>query len=135
ITFAGARPMREHLELLSAADVALDTFPYNGQTTTCETLWMGVPLITMSGRTHAGRVGAAILNAANLKEWITYSVDDYVSLGHKVMENAESLARIRASMRGRLSCSALFDANRHACEVDAASRNLWRRWCAGASGK
>ena len=70
LRFAGGLPLREHLELHTQVDIALDTFPYNGTTTTCESLWMGVPVITLEGCTHAGRVGKTILTRVGLSDLV-----------------------------------------------------------------
>src|SRR5262249_12148475 len=80
---------REHLALYHGIDVALDTFPYHGTTTTCEALWMGVPVVTLAGDAHYSRVGVSLLNAAGHPEWIAADGDDYA-------QRAASLASDRA---------------------------------------
>src|SRR5678815_3324539 len=71
---------REHLATYARIDIALDTFPYNGTTTTCEALWMGVPVVTVAGDRHASRVGASLLSAAGLGELVGGSVDEYITI-------------------------------------------------------
>ena len=80
--------MREHADHLSAygdIDVALDTFPYNGTTTTCEAMWMGVPVITLAGKTHVSRVGVSILANVGMREFIANSEAEYVDIAAKLV--------------------------------------------------
>lgn len=115
-----------HLAAYRDVDVALDTWPYNGATTTCEALWMGVPVVTLSGRTHASRMGASILGAAGLESWITGSQDEYVRIAAELASDADTLARQRAELRQRLKASPLMDAPRFASELEAAYTAIWR---------
>jgi protein O-GlcNAc transferase len=120
---------REHLELYAKLDIALDTFPYNGTTTTCEALWMGVPVITLAGRTHAGRVGCSLLTAVGLFECIAKDAKEYVEITVALAEDRNHLADLRATMRERVRQSPLCDAFSFAREVEAAFRTMWCRWC------
>jgi len=79
LEFAGPRPFQEHLELVASVEMALDSFPYNGQTNTCECLWMGVPVLTKSGDRFASRVSASIRHRAGLEDWIATSTGDYIN--------------------------------------------------------
>lgn len=97
----------DHLSLYHTIDIALDPFPYNGTTTTCEALWMGVPVITLAGKLHAGRVGASLLTHAGLAEWITTSVDDYVACGTSVAQNWPALSALRVRLREQFHASPL----------------------------
>lgn len=90
-------------------DIALDSFPYNGATTTCEALWMGVPVVTLAGKTHPGRMGMSLLHAAQLSWLIAEDDVGYVELATKLAGDIASLARLRASMRDTISQSALRD--------------------------
>ncbi|SEC96814.1 Predicted O-linked N-acetylglucosamine transferase, SPINDLY family [Rhizobiales bacterium GAS191] len=120
----------EHLALYARIDIGLDPLPYNGTTTTCEALWMGVPVVTMRGDRHAARVGASILTAIGLKPLIATTPDDYVAIAAGLARDLNLLAALRAGLRDRMRTSPLCDADGFACEVEAAFRTLWRDWCA-----
>ena len=111
-------------------DIGLDPFPYNGATTTCEALWMGVPVIALAGERHAGRVGVSVLAAAGLDGLIAPTVDDYVDLGAALARDLDRLARMRGELRPRLERTPLGDVKRLTRAIEAAYREMWRRWCA-----
>jgi predicted O-linked N-acetylglucosamine transferase (SPINDLY family) len=120
-----------HLEVYRRVDVGLDTFPYNGTTTTCEALWMGVPVVTLAGDRHAGRVGASLLARVGLDDLVTRSGDDYVERAVALAGDLGALAALRWGLRGRVAASGLLDAARFARGLEEAYRRLWRQWCAG----
>ncbi len=120
----------EHLALYDRVDLALDTFPYNGTTTTCESLWMGVPVVTLAGRVHAGRVGVSLLSQVGLTDFIAADTDDYAVRAARWANDRGGLARLRAEMRVRVSASPLCNAPGFAREVEQAYREMWRKWCA-----
>lgn len=124
---------REHLALYGRIDIALDTFPYNGTTTTCEALWMGVPVVTLTGTRHAARVGATLLNGIQLNELIAHGVDEYVTIAAYLAAAVPRLAALRVELRGRLARSPLCDRASFARKVEQAYRWMWQRWC-GLSG-
>jgi len=115
-----------HLQLYNRIDIALDTFPYNGTTTTCEALWMGVPVITLCGSTHVSRVGAALLTHANSADWIAADVQGYVEIAANLASRLTELAGIRGKLRDRLKASALCDGKRLAKELEAVYANTAR---------
>lgn len=123
---------REHMALYSRVDVALDPFPYNGTTTTCEALWMGVPVITLRGNRHAGRVGASILQHAGLPEWIAESEAEYVRLAKAGADDRAALEASRARLAGRVRASRLTDPARFTNELEDAYRGMWVHWCRSA---
>src|SRR5690606_36356904 len=88
-----------HLSIYHRVDVALDTFPYHGTTTTCEALWMGVPVVTLAGDRHMSRVGVSLLNAAGHPEWVAQSPDDYVRIAAELAGDRARLATLRAGLR------------------------------------
>jgi FkbM family methyltransferase len=120
----------EHLAQYQQIDIALDTFPYNGTTTTCEALWMGVPVLTLVGNVHAARVGASILGHLGLSEWIVSSIDDYVSASVKLSADIGKLKQLRWSLRERFKNSSLMDKNRFTAKLEAAYRLMWFERCA-----
>ena len=121
---------RQHLEHYQQVDVALDTFPYHGTTTTCEALWMGVPVVSMAGQTHLSRVGVSLLNCVGLPELIAESTEEYVSIAADLAKDLPRLAELRRTLRPRMQGSALMDAPRFTRNVEAAYRQMWRNWCA-----
>jgi len=127
----GSVPSREaHLALYSEVDVALDTFPYNGTTTTCEALWMGVPVVTLAGELHAGRVGASLLHQCGLDDWVAATPERYVSLALAVAANLPE----RRILREWVAESGLTDAPRFAVAWEEALRRVWRDYCAAHDG-
>jgi predicted O-linked N-acetylglucosamine transferase (SPINDLY family) len=119
-----------HLALYNEIDIALDTFPYNGTTTTCEALWMGVPVIALAGNTHAGRVGVSILSTLKLKKLIAPSPAQYVKLAVKLAGDPEELTKLHLGLRERLAKSSLTDASAFAREMEQAYRTAWKEWIA-----
>jgi protein O-GlcNAc transferase len=118
----------EHLARYGEIDIALDTFPYNGTTTTCETLWMGVPLVALLGDRHAGRVSASLLTRVGLENLIAADVEAYVELATRLAGDPDRLAEIRRTLRPRMAASPLCDAPAFAYKLDAAYRTMWRDW-------
>jgi predicted O-linked N-acetylglucosamine transferase (SPINDLY family) len=120
---------REHLALYNQMDIGLDPFPYNGTTTTCEALWMGVPVLTLRGDRHSARVGASILMRVGLQEWIAESQADYVNKAVALAVDKARLARLRSQLREKLKNSSLCDADGFARGVETAFRMMWQAWC------
>ncbi|MFA5238951.1 MAG: tetratricopeptide repeat protein [Phycisphaerae bacterium] len=119
----------EYLELYRSMDIALDTYPYNGHTTTCEAMWMGVPTISLVGKHFASRVGLSILSCAGLEFFAASCPDEYVTKATALAKNCQALAKIRAAMRQRMAGSILGDAKRFSGSVEQAYRQMWHRWC------
>jgi predicted O-linked N-acetylglucosamine transferase (SPINDLY family) len=129
ILFRGPRPSPEHLHVVAEADIALDTFPYNGQTTTCESLWMGVPVVTLAGAAHVSRVAAGILARAGYARWIANSESEYVQIATVVAGDLRKLSQTRVALRERLRISPVLDGRRLTHDIESAYRAMWRRWC------
>lgn len=125
---------REHLAWYRRVDVALDTTPYCGTTTTLEALWMGVPVITLRGRTHAARVGASLLSAAGLSELIADTPQQYVQQAVAVAGDVSGRARWRETLRGQLARSPVCDTGAFVRRLGQAYRSLWQQACARAAG-
>ena len=117
-----------HLARYRDVDIALDTFPYHGTTTTCEALWMGVPVVTCAGETHASRVGGSLLSRTGLDELVTCSMQGYVETAISVARDVPRLCRLREDLRGRMAASTLTDKARIAREVECAYRAMWTRF-------
>jgi protein O-GlcNAc transferase len=113
-------PTAAHLALYHNVDIALDPFPYNGTTTTCEALWMGVPVLTLAGQTHVARVGASLLTHAGLPEWIANSPEGYVQRAVSATRDLPALATLRLGLRERLRRSPLCDAVNFTCRLEKA---------------
>ncbi|MDX2018122.1 MAG: tetratricopeptide repeat protein [Planctomycetota bacterium] len=109
-TAIGPKAQRDHLAFYNRVDLALDTFPYTGTTTTFESLLMGVPVLTMTGNTHASRVSASILLSLSLDRFIVRSREDYIARAVELAQSREALAPLRAQLRSTLRASGLLDA-------------------------
>jgi protein O-GlcNAc transferase len=118
-----------HMALYQDVDVALDTFPYNGTTTTCEALWMGVPVVTMAGDRHASRVGASLLAAVGRLEWTAGDWDEYVEAAARLAGEGPRQLSFARKLRDDMRGSPLLD---HRCQAErfgAALRQTWASWC------
>lgn len=125
-------PIGEYLEQFDAVDIALDTAPYGGGTTTFDALWMGVPVLTLAGERPASRSAASILGGLGLEDWIAASEEEYLRIALAQAADTERLAALRGSLRRRLQASPLMDEARFARDVEAAMREMWRTWCGQA---
>jgi predicted O-linked N-acetylglucosamine transferase (SPINDLY family) len=123
------RDLTDHQAVYNEIDIALDPFPYNGATTTCESLWMGTPVVALAGDAHAGRVGVSILTQVALMELIAGSPEDYVRIAVELASNRTRLSELRGSLRLRMAASPLCDTKVFARDVEGAYRTMWQRWC------
>jgi predicted O-linked N-acetylglucosamine transferase (SPINDLY family) len=121
--------LADHLGAYGEVDVALDPFPYNGTTTTCEALWMGVPVVNLVGDRHAGRVGLSLLSRVGLDHLTASDIDSYVRIATVLAGDLPGLARLRGELRDRLRQSSLCDAPRFARAFEVALRVMWQDWC------
>jgi protein O-GlcNAc transferase len=117
-----------HLATYNQLDLALDSYPYHGTTTTCEALWMGVPVITLAGPIHAARVGVSLLSNVGLPELIARTPEQYVQLAVDLAGDLPRLADLRATLRPRMQSSPLTDAPAFTRHVEDAYRAMWQRW-------
>jgi predicted O-linked N-acetylglucosamine transferase (SPINDLY family) len=120
---------KEHLQLYNRIDIALDTYPYHGTTTTCEAMWMGVPVVTLAGNAHVSRVGVSLLSNVGVPELIADSPEKYARLASELAHDPARLSSLRSTLRQRMAQSPLMDAPRFARNVEAAYRQMWRTWC------
>jgi predicted O-linked N-acetylglucosamine transferase (SPINDLY family) len=120
---------RDHLNLYRLVDIALDTYPYHGTTTTCEALWMGVPVVTLRGDRHAARVGASLLTAAGHPEWIADDETSYVRIAAELAADVSRRTALRTGLRDEMKRSPLLDHAGQAARFGAALRACWVDWC------
>jgi predicted O-linked N-acetylglucosamine transferase (SPINDLY family) len=120
----------EYLALHGRIDIGLDPFPYNGGTTTCEALWMGVPVVTLAGRAAVARLGLSVLTTLGLPGMVASSEEEYFHIATQLARDPSRLAELRATLRPRMQASPLMDAPRFARNVESAFRMMWRKWCA-----
>ncbi len=118
----------DHLQLYNRIDIGLDTFPYNGTTTTCEALWMGVPVITLAGETHRSRVGCSLLSQVGLEGFIAESIEDYVKTGIDFAHDMEKLKSIQLGLRSRMARSSLMDSDRFTGSLEREYRLMFNKW-------
>jgi predicted O-linked N-acetylglucosamine transferase (SPINDLY family) len=129
VTFVGLVPTADYFGLYEQMDVALDPFPYGGGTTTCDALWMGVPVVSLAGQTGVGRGGLSILSNIGLAELVAENTEDYVRVAGELASDRPRLSALRATLRDRMQASPLMDASRFARNVEAAYRGMWASWC------
>ena len=114
-----------HLDLYNRIDIALDTFPYNGTTTTCEAMWMGVPVITLSGSAHAARVGVSLLSNAGLTNLIAKTHDEYAEIAVGFATDIHRLQTLREGLRDKVARSPLTDARKFTANLETCYRKMW----------
>jgi predicted O-linked N-acetylglucosamine transferase (SPINDLY family) len=119
----------EYLATYAQVDIGLDPFPFNGGTVTAESLWMGVPQVTLAGDRPVGRMGAAQLGALGLWELVAQTPADYVRIAAALANDLPRLAGLRRDLRDRLQASPLGDVPAFTRDLESAYRELWRAWC------
>lgn len=134
LTFHGRLSYAEYLALHQRVDIALDSFPYTGGATTCDALWMGVPVLTLAGDAVPARSACSLLTALGLADWIAQTPEDYIARALRLAAAREPLAALQTSLRTRMAASALCDAPRFMRGFEAALRGIWRAWCTSAPG-
>ena len=132
VTFQPPMKMADYLALHHQVDFILDTTPYTGGTTTNHALWMGVPVLTITGPSSTRCLCAGILGRAGLTDWVADDADDFVRRAVEWAGRLEELAGLRAGMRDRLLHSPLRQPQTVAKGLEIALRTMWRRWCAGS---
>jgi protein O-GlcNAc transferase len=130
IELIAPRPRAKYLELYHGIDVGLDTFPVNGHTTSLDSYWMGVPVVTLTGSMILGRAGLSQLTNLGLTELIARTPEEYVRIAVELANDLPRLAELRRTLRPRMEASPLMDAPRFARNIEAAYRQMWRKWCA-----
>jgi predicted O-linked N-acetylglucosamine transferase (SPINDLY family) len=118
-----------YFNAIGNVDIALDTFPYNGATTTLDTLWMGTPLVALRGDRGTARSSYSIMSSLQLPELIARTAEEYVTLNMRLAEDAIWRKTLRTSMRNRLLASPLMNAGQFVADLEAGYRHMWQKWC------
>jgi predicted O-linked N-acetylglucosamine transferase (SPINDLY family) len=134
LTFVEKVPMAQYFSTYQQMDIALDPFPYGGGTTTCDALWMGVPVVSLAGNTGVGRGALSILSNIGLAELVAGTEDEYVQIAVRLARDLPRLGNLRTTLRERMQKSPLTDAPRLTRYIEAAYRDMWRQWCLCANG-
>jgi len=129
VAMYGTTSKERHMAVYSEVDIALDSFPYTGTTTTCDTLWMGIPVITLAGSTHVSRVGASLLARVGMDELICTDTEGYVRQAVALAGDIGLLAQIRSQLRHRMQASSLCDAQFFVNEFEKMLGDVWMKWC------
>jgi len=124
---------KDHLATYSRVDVSLDTFPYNGTTTTCEALWMGVPMVSLAGESHASRVGLSLLTAVGHQDWAAETPEAYIEKAIALAQDRPLREALRQTLRQDVLKSPLLDHRAQAAGFEAALRHAWREWISQSS--
>ena len=132
LDFLGSTPWAEHMNAYGRLDIALDPVPQAGGTTTLESIWMGVPVVTLKGKTLCSRGSASALSGGGLGDWIADTAAEYVSLAVEKAADIEALAELRGGLREQIRRHPIGDHAAYARAVEAAYREMWRKWCKGA---
>jgi predicted O-linked N-acetylglucosamine transferase (SPINDLY family) len=129
LEFVGRQNWAQYIQTFSRVDVGLDPFPYNGGITTCDALWMGVPVVTLTGRTAVNRAGRSILTNAGLSELVADTPEQYVRLACELAGDVDRRRRLRGELRQRVLDSPLKDAGRLMGDIETALRGMWTSYC------
>jgi protein O-GlcNAc transferase len=130
LSFVPKLPQLAYMEQYRQIDIALDPFPYVGGTTTCDALWMGVPVVTLAGRTAVSRGGVSILTTAGLPELIAADKPQYIRLAADLAADLPRLDQLRSGLREKMRLTPLMNAPRFARNIESAYRRMWHDWCA-----
>ena len=131
VEFVSNRPRPQYLEYYHRIDIGLDALPYNGHTTSLDSFWMGVPVVTCVGKTVVGRAGLSQLTNLGLTELAGSNTRQFVEIAQRLAADVPRLGELRAGLRERMRRSPLMDVPRFTRSIESAYRDIWRRWCAG----
>jgi predicted O-linked N-acetylglucosamine transferase (SPINDLY family) len=112
-------------------DIALDSHPYSGATTTCDSAWMGVPTLTLAGETSISRSTSSILLNLGLNDWIAHTENEFIDLARKQVNNLDNLSNLRANLRKKLESSPIMNASQFTIDLEKAYREIWIKKCSG----
>jgi len=127
--FGAGLSKEQHMGLYNRVDLGLDPFPYNGTTTTCDALWMGVPVVTLAGKTHVARVGVSLVSHLGFPGWGVETLDAYVAKCRELAGDLPGLAAVRSGLREQMRLSPLCDAVEFVGNLESVYRGMWERWC------
>jgi predicted O-linked N-acetylglucosamine transferase (SPINDLY family) len=128
IILEGLEDRKSYFSAYHRIDITLDPFPFTGGTTSVESLWMGVPLITLAGDSLVSRQGVGVLMSAGLPDWIADDEEEYLAKTILFASNLNKLAKLRADLRSQVLASPLFDAPRFAQNLENALLEMWNQW-------
>ncbi len=131
LSFVDRSSLTDYFRTYGSIDVALDPFPFGGGTTTCDALWMGVPVVSLAGQAAFSRGGLSILSNVGVAELVAQSQEDYVRIALALANDIPRLSALRGSLRGRMKNSPLMHASQFARDVELVYGAMWRRWCLG----
>jgi predicted O-linked N-acetylglucosamine transferase (SPINDLY family) len=131
VTFVTRKHRQHYLSYYHNIDIGLDTFPYNGHTTSLDSFWMGAPVVTLIGPTVVGRAGLCQLKNLDIPELIAASPQQFVDIAVELAGDLPRLSALRATLRDRLRASPLMNTTRFAENIEAVYREMWRRWSTG----
>lgn len=129
LLFEGPQSFFRWLELHEQVDLMLDTFPFNGHTTTCHSLWMGVPVVTLAGNRCMSRMGLSIMQNLDLPEFVGHDSQQYIQAAVRATGDVRQLAELRATMRDRMRRSPIMNGPQFVADLERAYRSMWRQWC------
>ncbi|MDX2218368.1 MAG: tetratricopeptide repeat protein [Burkholderiales bacterium] len=129
LVFRGKAAPSEFVRWMDEVDIALDSFPLNGGTTTMESLWMGVPVMSLSGQRFFARAGKSILSAAGYPGWAADTADAFIQAARSLAADREALGQLRRNLRSQIRRSPLCDARRFTLAIEAVYRHAWQDWC------
>ena len=133
VDFVPHQRRQQYLELYHRIDLGLDTFPYGGHTTSLDSFWMGVPVVTLVGQTSVSRAGWCQLSNLGLTELAGHTPAEFVRIAVELANDLPRLRELRSTLRRRMEQSPLMDAPRFAHNIETAYRTMWRTWCAAAT--
>jgi predicted O-linked N-acetylglucosamine transferase (SPINDLY family) len=130
LDFVPSLPLPEYFDLYHRVDIGLDPFPFTGGTTSCDSIWMGVPVITLAGQTPVSRGGLSILSNVGLTELVAHSMEEYLRLAIELATDLPRLSKLRATLRDRMRASPLMQEQKFTADLESAYRSMWKTWCA-----
>jgi predicted O-linked N-acetylglucosamine transferase (SPINDLY family) len=134
VEFVGRETRPGYLRYFHRIDISLDTLPYNGHTTTLDSLWMGVPVISQVGRTVVGRAGVSQLSNLGLAEFVARTEGEYVEIAARLAGDLSRLVELRGGLREKMRSSPLVDAGKFATDIESAFREIWQEYCRSSGG-
>ena len=129
VSFVPRQQIQKYMELYHRIDIGLDSLPYNGHNTTLDSLWMGVPVVTLVGDTAVSRAGWSQLSNLGLTELAAHTPGQFVDIATRLAGDLPRLTNLRATLRRRMEQSPIMDASAFARNIEAAYRGMWRTWC------